>query len=103
MEPVAQSESVELNAPWGAIRATGRETVLVLILILGFVSLGSLLYLHHREQVTAHLELMEASDEQTFFLSLPEGEREKYRLKMPGSLWKKLASGGMTTSPSERP
>lgn len=98
MEQVSQQESVELKGAWGMLRATGTGTVILIVTLVGFVCIGGMIYLHHREQAIAHIALMESADEQTFFLSLPEGEREKYRLKMPGSLWKKLATGG-TASP----
>ena len=83
---MANGETLEVEGYGLRARANGKD-IFLLILFMALVGLG---YLHHVQEETAMTKLFEAIAENTYVLSLPQADRERLQIQMPESLRRKL-------------
>lgn len=88
-----QEEQIQAEGPFGLkISGTGPNTVLALLMVLCFVAVAALVWMHHTDERANVDELKNSVAEMVYVLSLPQDKREKLQLTMPDSLRRKVAA-----------
>ena len=92
-KPAQEEDSVDIKSPFGNIKVGGANTVLVLIVLLGFAAIAYMIRDHdirsnerNQEMIVSQNKIHSSMQDMTYVLTIPETERQRLRLSMPDGL-----------------
>lgn len=83
-------EEVQVDLEKRQIKLRGHDVIVYVSILVGMGTLAWFINIQHIDFKASHDRIEDAQAEAMFFLSLPEKEKEKYQLKMPVSLCRKM-------------